>query len=74
MHVKQGWGEAQVSGVLHNVNVAYSGYQGSAGVAGCGIAAVALVNCNAKQQKTGWGIDAGVSFNLPQIGAGDTSW
>ena len=26
LHVKQGWGEAQVSGVIHNVNVSANGY------------------------------------------------
>ena len=37
LHVKQGWGEAQLSGVLHNVNVDYTGYDGGAGVIGCGL-------------------------------------
>ena len=26
LHVKQGWGEAQVSGVIHNVNVNDAAY------------------------------------------------
>ncbi len=29
LHVKQGWGEAQVSGVIHNVNVTANGYDNS---------------------------------------------
>ena len=29
LHVKQGWGEAQVSGVIHNVNVMANGFDGS---------------------------------------------
>ena len=75
LHVKQGWGEAQVSGVIHNVNVDYSGYDGTAGVAGCGIATVGIVNCDQRQSKVGWGVDAGVKFNLTgwggMFGAGD---
>src|ERR1700722_4933314 len=44
LHVKQGWGEAQVSGVLHNVNVQDSTYYGT-GLAECGT--TVLVACNA---------------------------
>jgi hypothetical protein len=59
LHVKQGWGEAQVSGVIHNVNVRdYDYYQTDT----CGVAGVAI--CEASQGKVGWGIDAGVKFNL----------
>jgi Porin subfamily len=82
LHVKQGWGEAQVSGVLHDVNVAANGVQGSngfpaalGGTGGCDVAALAitgsLATCDSQKTLTGWGIDAGVSFNLPQFGAGD---
>jgi hypothetical protein len=52
LKVSQGWGSAQVSGVVHNVNVTDN-------------------LSGATQNKAGWGIDAGVSFNLPQLGAGD---
>ena len=38
LHFKQGWGEAQVSGVIHDVNVDYNGWDGSAGVSACGVA------------------------------------
>lgn len=77
LHVKQGWGEAQVSGVLHNVNVADSAYvdapfnvPGSltAGV-GCGLSQA--LPCNAQHTQIGWGIDAGLKINLPSFGAGD---
>jgi hypothetical protein len=61
LHVKQGWGEAQVSGVLHNVNVQDSTYYGT-GLAECGT--TVLVACNAGESKYGWGIDAGVKINL----------
>ncbi len=71
LHVKQGWGEAQLSGVLHNVNVDYLGWDGAAGVLGCGVPGIAAFNCNNRQTKTGWGIDAGVKVNLPSFGAGD---
>ena len=36
LHVKQGWGEAQVSGVIHNVNVRDYGFTDTAG---CGVTA-----------------------------------
>ena len=74
LHVKQGWGEAQVSGVLHDVNArsldAYSApYLSYTGFADCGLTGTAV--CNGQINKTGWGIDAGVKFNLPSFGAGD---
>jgi hypothetical protein len=69
LHVKQGWGEAQVSGVAHNVNVRDYGFTDTA-VCGLGIVAPFQV-CNATQGKVGWAIDAGVKWNLPQFGAGD---
>jgi hypothetical protein len=70
LHVKQGWGEAQVSGVIHNVNVVDSTYYGAApGVTDCGT--LVAVACNAGESKIGWGIDAGVKVNLPSFGAGD---
>ncbi len=59
LHVKQGWGEAQVSGVLHNVNVRDYNY---IGLTDCGFSS--LYGCNAEQNKVGWGVDAGVKFNL----------
>jgi hypothetical protein len=66
LHLKQGWGEAQVSGVTHNVNV--RGY-GFFGADDCGISGLAI--CGASQSKVGWAIDAGVKVNLPSFGAGD---
>ena len=74
MHVKQGWGEAQVSGVIHNVNVVDNAYNVApfntvTGSAGCGL--TTLVACNAQHDQIGWGIDAGVKINLPSFGAGD---
>jgi hypothetical protein len=66
LHVTQGWGEAQLSGVLHNVNVSSTT---DAGYADCGLTAAEA--CNYKENKVGWGIDAGVKFNLPSFGAGD---
>ena len=59
LHVKQGWGEAQVSGVIHNVNVRDYTYFDSAS---CGITALAA--CGAQDNKVGWGVDAGVKVNL----------
>src|SRR6202522_1149185 len=59
LHVKQGWGEAQVSGVIHNVNVQDEEFNGTAT---CGITGVA--GCAAGEGRVGWGIDAGVKVNL----------
>ena len=70
LHFKQGWGEAQLSGVVHDVNVDYNSWDGSAGVSACGVGS-AIVNCSPRQSKVGWGIDAGVKVNLPSFGAGD---
>jgi len=74
LHVKQGWGEAQVSGVIHNVNVYDTAYNVApfnnvTGSLGCGLAS--LDACNAEHNQVGWGIDAGVKINLPSFGAGD---
>ena len=41
LHVKQGWGEAQVSGVIHDVNVADNTYDGAGDVRRWG-----LLGCN----------------------------
>jgi hypothetical protein len=69
LHVTQGWGEAQVSAVIHNVNVQDNSFVGSAT---CGdVFLTPLVGCNAQENKTGWGIDAGVKVNLPSFGTGD---
>ena len=74
LHVKQGWGEAQISGVIHNVNVQDNTYNVApfnevTGSLGCGIDN--SLACNATHQQIGWGIDAGVKVNLPSFGAGD---
>jgi hypothetical protein len=71
LHVKQGWGEAQVSGVIHNVNVRDYGYFGTDT---CGVASgvsAGTAGCAASESKVGWGVDAGVKVNLPSFGAGD---
>lgn len=66
LHVKQPWGEAQVSGVIHNVNVNASGdgtnFDGAVAGAICG--PLGLSVCNGQQNKVGWAVDAGVKFNL----------
>jgi hypothetical protein len=68
LHVKQGWGEAQVSGVIHNVNVRDYGFYNDTG---CGVLALDTTICGASESKVGWGVDAGVKVNLPSFGAGD---
>ena len=74
LHVKQGWGEAQLSGVIHNVNVVDTAYELApynlvTGASSCGLTVFAP--CNAEHNQIGWGIDAGVKVNLPSFGAGD---
>jgi Porin subfamily len=66
LHVKQGWGEAQLSGVIHDVNVYDIAYDNSAA---CGLSGT--LGCNAQHQQVGWALDAGVKINLPSFGAGD---
>ena len=63
LHVKQGWGEAQLSGVIHNVNVKDYGFDDTVT---CGITGLAL--CGASESKVGWAVDAGVKINLPAWG------
>jgi len=69
LHVKQGWGEAQISGVIHDVNVRDYNEFGT-GLINCGLGI--LVPCNASENKVGWAIDAGVKWNFGWFGAGDT--
>jgi hypothetical protein len=71
LHVKQGWGEAQVSGVIHNVNVRDYGFYNTAtcGITAAGVPDTAI--CDGSQGKVGWGVDAGIKYNLPSFGAGD---
>ena len=75
LRVDQSWGAAQISGVAHQVHVcATSGATG----AGPNDVAAALSCSSAgipagpvSQNTWGWGIDGGLKFNTPQLGAGD---
>jgi Porin subfamily len=70
LHVKQGWGEAQVSGVIHDVAVRDAIYgTGTAASLTCGLDGDLV--CNGGHNQIGWGVDAGVKINLPSFGAGD---
>ena len=69
LHVKQGWGEAQVSGVIHNVNVQDEEFNGTAT---CGLTGVAA--CAAGEGRVGWGVDAGVKVNLTNGGWFGNFW
>jgi hypothetical protein len=57
IRVDQPWGSAQLSGVAHQVHVFETGV-------GAGLPVPST-------DTWGWGIDAGVKFNLPTLGAGD---
>ncbi len=70
VHVKQDLGEAQLSGVIHNVNASSDAItSGAIAANGCGV--VTPVNCDFQQNQIGWGLDAGVKVNLPSFGDGD---
>jgi hypothetical protein len=62
VRVDQSWGSAQISGVAHQVHV-FSTFTGPNAPGPFGV--------NGSQNTWGWAFDAGVSFNLPQFGAGD---
>jgi hypothetical protein len=62
LRVDQGWGSAQVSGVAHQVHV-YDTVLGPNTVGADGK--------TDSLNKWGWAIGAGVSFNLPMLGAAD---
>ncbi len=66
LHLKQGWGEAQISGVIHDVNVSADGFDNQT-LCGPDFASA----CNGRQTKVGWGVDAGVKVNLPSLGDSD---
>jgi hypothetical protein len=59
LRLDQSWGSAQVSGVAHQVHVFVNGSTFGPG---------AVVQ---SQNTWGWGVDAGVKFNLPSFGPGD---
>ncbi|AXS40226.1 porin [Breoghania sp. L-A4] len=58
LRVDQGWGSAQIMGVLHQV---YAGTITSGGV-----------TTRVDDSAMGWAVGAGVTFNLPMIAAGDS--
>jgi hypothetical protein len=62
LRIDQGWGSAQVSGVAHQVHV-YDTALGANSVGADGL--------SDSLNKWGWAIGAGVSFNLPMLGAAD---
>lgn len=68
--VKQGWGEAQLSGVLHRIEPG-----DSSRLAGN---AAQIANFAGADNEWGWGVQAGLKFNLPTAntsdGKGDFVW
>jgi hypothetical protein len=63
LRVDQSWGSAQISGVAHQVHAFATAY-------GPNVPADLFGN-SPNINTWGWAFDAGVSFNLPQFGAGD---
>lgn len=63
LRVKQGWGEAQLSGVAHRINPR----NGAIGPAAAPIAGFGDVD-----SEWGWGLQAGVKFNLPTANTSDS--
>lgn len=63
VRIKQGWGEAQLSGVAHQINTR-DGY----GATRLGVAEVGGDNA------WGWGLQAGFKINLPALAKGDYLW
>jgi hypothetical protein len=63
LRVDQSWGSAQISGVIHQVHV----YDTVLGANAAGF----FPGTSDSQNTWGWGIDGGVKFNLPQLGAAD---
>lgn len=74
VRVKQGWGEAQISGVAHRINP-----KSNIGLAP-GLPALRLPgeNSNTGDSTWGWGVQGGVKINLPTAstsdGKGDFVW
>jgi hypothetical protein len=60
VRVKQGWGEAQLSGVLSQINPKKGYVDGFAGGIGVG-----------GDNEWGWGVQAGLKFNLPTANTSD---
>lgn len=63
LRVKQGWGEAQLSGVLHRIDPKTGVATGALGNLGDGTFS--------NDKEWGWGLQAGVKFNLPTANTSD---
>jgi hypothetical protein len=60
LDVKQGWGDAHVAGLLHEIRVQINDtFLGGSSVSPF-----------ASKDAWGWGVNGGVTFNLPSLGAG----
>ena len=59
LRVDQGWGSAQLSGLVHQVRVAGAG------------ANVGVIGTSNASSDYGWALNGGVKINLPMIAAGD---
>jgi hypothetical protein len=80
LKVSQGWGSAQIAGVLHQVNVTAgcdTFFSNSCGLGDIPYDPLHTGPYNfpfdsPTLNKWGWGVDAGISFNLPMLAAGDS--
>jgi len=67
LRVEQAWGNAQIMGALHEVNAQYYDDDGAPGVL-----SPAGEGAGHPGDRWGYAIGAGITLNLPAIGAGDT--
>ncbi|MBL8575172.1 MAG: porin [Hyphomicrobiaceae bacterium] len=68
VNVSQAWGKAQIMGAVHQV---YDGHRRAAG-ADAILGTADDVFTGASGSKAGWAVGAGVTVNVPMIGAGST--
>ncbi|HEY0292270.1 MAG TPA: porin [Hansschlegelia sp.] len=64
VRVKQGWGEAQISGFAHKISTNHSFTESFGGGAGG----------DGGDSAWGWGVQAGFKLNLPALAKGDFLW
>lgn len=72
LRIDQSWGSAQISGALHEVNVA--GFSGVGAPANGSALAGYTAYSGTGSSKWGWGVQGGLKINLPMLAPGDALW